>query len=331
MGVGMNTKNRIEYLDVARGLTIIMIVIYHVLGETNLFYHHFVTTMCIELFVFVAGYFYRGFDVKKNVVKLVLPYALLIIGVRVYWNFRLDTWDSNTISDILKQILLGNTYDYLWSGHGYFVGIAWFFPMLVVARILYSLICRIENENYLAKGFVALIISCAGVVIGSHGYYLPWSIDIAMAAIFFMFLGDFTCKYRDIAEALYKKIWYVPLMLIAWTVIVKCYGYGEFPFRSYPNGITFFVSSTLALFIVIMICFFINNHFKILTKILKTYGKYSFVVLVGHVIDKSCITHSPDTNIYLLAVWELFLASIPMFVLLIFKGIKGRLQNGTSK
>ena len=38
-------KPRIEYLDIARGMTILMIVSFHVLGETILVYHHFVDTM----------------------------------------------------------------------------------------------------------------------------------------------------------------------------------------------------------------------------------------------------------------------------------------------
>ena len=36
---------RVEYLDVARGMTMMMIVVFHVLGETNLIYHRFVVTM----------------------------------------------------------------------------------------------------------------------------------------------------------------------------------------------------------------------------------------------------------------------------------------------
>ena len=74
-------KPRIEYLDIARGMTILMIVSFHVLGETILVYHHFVDTMGLQVFLFVSGYFYKKFDLWKNIKKLVIPYMLLLTVV----------------------------------------------------------------------------------------------------------------------------------------------------------------------------------------------------------------------------------------------------------
>ena len=105
MRKGMEQKKinagRVEYLDVARGMTMMMIVVFHVLGETNLIYHRFVVTMGLQVFLFVSGFFFRRFDVKKNLQKLVLPYALLLVTVRVYWDIMLHMARPGQVLDIL--------------------------------------------------------------------------------------------------------------------------------------------------------------------------------------------------------------------------------------
>lgn len=336
MSKGMDTKGqekrntaglaersgRIEYLDVARGMAIIMLVLFHVLGETSLVFHHFAATTGLHVFLFVSGYFFRGFDWKKNLKKLVLPYILLLVVVRLYWDLALGTIWPGQVKDLAKQILLGYTIDELWQGSGVFVGISWFLPMLVAARIVYLVICRLEKENYVVRGLLAIIVSCAGIVIGNQGIKLPWSLDVAMATAFFMYLGDLTHRYQESVTAYMKKWWLVLAMLITWGICVHCFGYGELPFRSYPYGMTFLLVSTLSMGVVFAVAYMISCHLRYVKKGLCMAGKYSFVILCAHVLDKSCLVHSPETNIFLLAAWELFLACSPVLVICLYQWLK---------
>ena len=315
-------KPRIEYLDIARGMTILMIVSFHVLGETILVYHHFVDTMGLQVFLFVSGYFYKKFDLWKNIKKLVIPYMLLLTVVRVYWDVRLHSGFDTQVTDLLKQFVIGYTYDTMWQQNGFFVGIAWFFPLLVASRLLYVIVTRIEKENLLVKGCLCLGLSCAGVVIGSHGIKLPWSLDVAMASLPFVYLGELARNYQQVFTAMYRKIWLLAAFLVTWAVMVFQYGISELASRLYPNGMTFLIISSLSMFVVIGAAYFLEHYLPKLGKVFVIYGKYSFAVLCAHILDKSCLVHSPETNIYLLLLYELFLASIPVIVICLIRIVK---------
>ncbi len=315
---------RVEYLDVARGMTMMMIVVFHVLGETNLIYHRFVVTMGLQVFLFVSGFFFRRFDVKKNLQKLVLPYALLLVTVRVYWDIMLHMARPGQVLDILKQIVLGYTLDETWQGNGFYVGIAWFLPMLVASRLVYAVICKMEKENYFIRGVLSVIVSCAGVVIGNQGIKLPWSLDVAMATVFFLFLGDFSHRYQEQVTAFLKKPWLLAVTFVTWGVTVYCFGYSELAVRSYPNGMTFLLVSTLSMSVVLGISYLIAQYLPYVTKVLCVCGKYSFLILCTHILDKSCLVHSSEINIFLLAAWELFLACIPVMVICLYQLLKKR-------
>lgn len=322
MGQTKDSAGRVEYLDVARGITIWMVILFHVLGETSLIYHHFAATMVMQVFLFVSGYFFRGFNIKKNLRKLFLPYVLMLIVVRIYWDIVLCSAEPGHVLDVLKQAVLGYTIDGLWQGNGVYVGIAWFLPMLVAARLVYFVICRLEKKDYVVRGILSVIVSCAGVVIGNQGIRLPWSLDVAMATVFFMFLGDFTCHYQENVTAYLRKPWLLAASFVTWGVMVYCFGYSELPFRSYPNGMTFLIVSTLSMSVVLGISYLIACCLPYVTRVLSVCGKYSFVILCAHILDKSCLVHSPETNIFLLAAWELFLACVPVMVICLYQYFK---------
>lgn len=316
------SSGRVIYLDVARGITIWMVIAFHVLGETSLIYHHFAATMVMQMFLFVSGYFFHGFNVKKNLLKLFLPYTLMLVVVRIYWDIVLHTAEPGHVLDVLKQAILGYTMDELWQGNGVYVGIAWFLPMLAAARLVYFLICKIEKENEIVRGMLSVIVSCAGVVIGNQGIRLPWSLDVAMAMAFFMFLGDFAHRHREMVEAYLRKPWLLAASFLTWGVLVYCFGYSELPFRSYPNGMTCLLVSTLSMSVVLGISYLIAKYLPHITKIMSMCGRYSFVILCAHILDKSCLVHSPETNIFLLTAWELFLACIPVIAVWIWQKMK---------
>lgn len=59
MGISVDSKNRLVYLDVARGIAMIAIVLGH-LGQSNI--NKIVFTFHLSIFYFITGYFLN----KKN-------------------------------------------------------------------------------------------------------------------------------------------------------------------------------------------------------------------------------------------------------------------------
>lgn len=311
-----NTSNRIEYLDVLRGLTMLMIVSFHVLGETIPIYHHFLATMVLQVFLFVSGYCFKGFDLKSNIKKLIMPYCVILILVRVVWNIRLGLWSFSQIKDLILQILLGYTIDGYWQDQSFYVGIIWFLTFLVSTRLIYAIICRMEQDNYFARGILCIVVSAAGTVIGtlSGGMKLPWSVDVAMATIIFMFAGDLAHKYKDNFEIFVHKYLYIFLLLVAWCVLVRLFDFNELATRKYPYGLTHICISLLAVIVMIMCSCLLNQYFHRLSRFLRFCGQYSMYILCAHIIDKSCITYPTGMNIYLQLIIELFVAVFPIII-----------------
>jgi fucose 4-O-acetylase-like acetyltransferase len=319
-------RKRVIYLDTARGITILLIVAFHVLGETYMVFHDFVASMCLEMFLFVSGYFFRGFDWKKNLQKLVLPYGMLLCFVRLYWDIRQRSGVTTQVADLLYQFVLGYTIDGLWIKKGYFVGIAWFFPLLVSSRLLYATLCKAVKEPLVIRGILCLMISGLGILLGKHIGRLPWSLDVAMAALPFVYMGNVAGKQPQFFENMYRKFWMMPVLLGIWLLLRNSFGYNELPTRQYPNGMTFLAVSFASMFLVMQIAYLVDAYLPKIAAVLGFYGKYSMAVLCVHILDKSCMVYPQDANIYLLLVWELFLASLPVIVMAVVKRYRKQMK-----
>ena len=125
-----------------------------------------------------------------------------------------------------------------------------------------------------------------------------------------------------------EKPWIFLAAFVTWGVLVHCFGYSELAIRSYPYGMTFLLVSALSMGVVLAVSYMISCHLRHVTKALCVAGKYSFAILCAHVLDKSCLVHSAETNIFLLAVWELFLACVPVFVICFYRWAKRKGNRG---
>lgn len=307
-------KKRVEYLDVLRGLTILMIVSFHVLGETILVYHHFVDTMGLQVFLFVSGYFYNGVNVKTSLKKIVLPYCVLLVLVRIIWNIRSHYWNIWQLKQLAQQIILGYTIDAYWENQSFYVGISWFLTLLVSIRVIYQLVVMIGRNNYFIRGLLATSLTMVGTIIGNMlgGEKVPWSVDVAMATMIFVFAGDLAHACADKFLEMIKKWWLSIPVLCLWWGMVRIYDYNELATRRYPNGMTHVMISGLALVAMIMISYFLYSHLHLVSGFLQKCGKYSLYILCAHIVDKSCITYPTNMSIYVQLVIEMSVAVLPV-------------------
>lgn len=306
-------SSRVEYIDVARGLTIIMMICFHVLGETITMLHHFFATSVVFVFIVSSGYFSEKTDVPRLVKKLVLPYYAILWIVRIIWWIRMREFRKSDVTDVLYQMLIGRTIDGLWPGFSLFVGIAWFLPLLFTIRIIYALIRKVTGDRFFIRVILCVALFILGVYVGRIGIRFPWYLGEAMAAIPFFCLGEFMNRY---SEGMQKFLSYYPVAIpvfLAWWFMVRMFGYGELPnYGNYEYGMLWVAISALAVLFVFMVSFFLSTHLSHVSDFLQFYGRNLLPVYMMHVIDKSCITGPTDFNIYLLFVIELLIASLPL-------------------
>jgi len=192
-------KERIGWIDVARGIGIICVVVGHTVAPGGSI-AYFVFTFHMPLFFFLSGYcssFAIPFErlILRKARSLLLPYATTWLICFLYWAlfYRGYTHDANSVQNILPmciyQLLYGTgeavkQFPSIWP-----VGPIWFFPALFCANLFAFAINRI-TKGKLGMELVLIVAACAigGMLLGQI-LRMPLDIDIALVAQAFIFAG----------------------------------------------------------------------------------------------------------------------------------------------
>ena len=124
-------NKRVQYIDIARGIAIILMVVGHVLDRG--WKRNVIFSFHMPLFIIISGMFYKEKSLRetvKNIIfKLILPYLIctLILQIFTCTDIRLI---GNCIVDWFKQIAFSYSYwgKIIFSNSAAPLDILWFFP-----------------------------------------------------------------------------------------------------------------------------------------------------------------------------------------------------------
>ena len=200
----MNT-NRIEYIDIAKGIGILLVALAH--ADVTLFspyLHRLIYSFHMPLFFFLSGYFFNpeiSFFalLKKRFHTILKPYLVTIFLIYMislsFTNMRFAT----AIGRIAKSLYA--------TGHYIDWVQLWFLPSLFITSLfsflLYRLVLIHISHRYLRWSFL-LVMLAIGVyfindfypfsisLLGKHYelYGLPFSLDLVLLTGFFYILGN---------------------------------------------------------------------------------------------------------------------------------------------
>ncbi len=186
-------KERIEWIDTARGIGILLVILGHFdgLGKITVWIYSF----HLPLFLFLSGFLSKNNlspcdFIKKKVKTLIVPYIFLSIGIVAF----------SIVADIYKQrFSLSLCFSTLWS---FCIqrrqNVVWFLAFLFILELLFYFLSKFLNK------FTLFIICILMPVIGLfyielNGPYLPWNVDVCFMAIPFYYLG-YIFKYYKIFD-----------------------------------------------------------------------------------------------------------------------------------
>lgn len=223
----MANEKRIDWIDMAKGMGMILVVYGHV-SFTPEWLDVWLCSFHMPLFFFLSGLTfnvdkYSEFKllIKNKIKTLVIPY---LIFACVTWFWRLG-WEliyfikGGTAFDIgylIKQAI-GIAVQIRTTSYG--IGV-WFIPCIFVVFVILYVIMRISKEK--RRNAMILATSCLVV-----GYFyceyvdikLPWAIDAALVAVFFMTIG---CVFQTgWKKALNSNKKYI-VCVIAFAVNIMC-------------------------------------------------------------------------------------------------------------
>ena len=278
-----NNVKRIEWIDVAKGITILCMIAGHCFSfgsiERNLIF-----SFHMPIFFIFTGFtmrnvvnvrdFFRG--LKKDFFRLIVP-AVVIQSINLFFSiFVAGGALKPEIIVFIKQLFWASAVDIYGNPA---LGALWFLFAMFWAKQIYHFVNVFLNSKY--SFIVYFMLAVCGKIISSH-YWLPQSFDIALVAVLFIWTGNIIRQYWDIIE---KNLLVITTCAFAlWMFWWQTGVYIELGTRSYPQFIVCIVEAIMG-----SICIFILGKAleanKLISKYFSMIGKETLIILGVHHLD----------------------------------------------
>lgn len=273
-------KRRVAELDIAKGVAIFLVVLGHTQIPTwtkDIFY-----PFHLPLFFLVSGYLLNtkaniwSFT-KGRIYRLIIPYVSVSLLFYLLWIMKQQV--EKDVSVTWSESLTGIAYG---TGETLIVNAPlWFLACLFVTEILFLFVIKLIGKKHLVLQLIAfLLIGVAGFFI-SKVVHLPWSIDIALASLLFLFVGHrlkewglFVTKSLPNYTTVIAFVAYALLSYVNGTVDMNYRIYGDSILLFYLNGLT----GSIFLLQVAGMILSINSF----AKTFMLFGEHSINILMFH-------------------------------------------------
>ena len=290
----ISLKNRIEEIetprdksvDIAKGIFIILMIIGHLKIDAS--FRTFIYSCHMISFVLFSGYFFKAnrspaLTIKRMGGAFLVPYLIFVIGTVLLAH---NKWNLTYFKDIFIQYTLGMSFSKKLFSHIPSVGPVYFILMLFIIRLLY-----VELSHYLKsdlnKWAIIICISILGMLLGNKGYWLPWSIDIALYAMIYYQIGVCFQRYNILKRAANLPFFYFILTPI-WVYMIYIGGM-EIATRNYGQyGLTI-IGSVSGVLIIYMLSSYIEKHLSFIAKPLSMVGEASVIIIIIHTMIRGQI------------------------------------------
>lgn len=277
-------ENRITYIDLAKGVAIIAVIIghMHIWKFNNIIYSFHMPFFFILSGAFISQKYSEIFYIKRKAWQLLRPYiftCVMLILLSVIINIIMGN-----INDILHDVWKWLAASFYGSGnierYGIKrVGAIWFLLASFFSCSFVRLICN--------KKYAFLIV----ILVGLIGYlttdlvWLPLSLQVAAVASIYVYIGYYL-KNSKKKFSLRTKFLGSILVIIIW-ILTICFGQINMAKNLYKYGIFSFLGALCGVLVVFAICkkFAENKKLAKLTNLLCFYGKNSLVILCFHLLE----------------------------------------------
>lgn len=184
-------KERISWIDVARGIGIILVIYGHTLGSSG--HRYLIYSFHMPLFFFLSGLVFRSRSgetykqsLMKDIKRIMIPYFIFAFASLFLWFIILPP-ENQTSSTILKQfigILYGN------ASHGYLAinTVLWFLPCLFITKQIFWFLSKLP-KNLLAISLIGFSIIGYISSLYFSNLRFPYGFETALTGIVFFGMG----------------------------------------------------------------------------------------------------------------------------------------------
>ena len=285
--------NRLEYVDIAKGFGLVLVVCSHSDAFDLMWY---MMDMCIPIFFFCSGYTFRMKDTFKNSMfkkfkRLFIPYLFFnIVMFCVFCHFSLRELIGIFYSryslyplDVTPNIKFFTSGNYP----------LWYLTSMIVSYFLFYLLIYYEKYKHMLMLLYALLI----IIFMKSPISLPWSIDTAPLTAMLIYVGMNVRKYDLISINIFQI-----LILALLYIGLRCVG-GDLNIsvRVYGTSVAiYFILSIIAPFVVLWCSKFFEG----------TYVGKIFLVLGQHSLTIFCVQMA--FIVWAKDIYQLILPNMPL-------------------
>lgn len=279
-------SQRIEFVDLAKGICISLVVLLHVFGDISGDIIQIMYLFHMPLFFVLSGLFFKTYDglislVKKKTNTLFIPFfftfVFIVLPTTILQNQFLGktTTPSNLFFCADGKLNLGID------------GAIWFLLCLFAVNIYFYLIFLLTKRNVVGIIVLSIICGISGYVLSQSDVVLPMWMDSALTAMPYFLFGYLLRTYSNVLYGSFNKkdMIYAIVSLIALIFVYmfdKMQGnsliiYGDNTFNIHI--LPLFIGGASGTYFVLMIAKYFN-HLPIFSYI----GRYSIVILLTHLL-----------------------------------------------
>lgn len=271
---------RIEYIDFAKGIAILLVVVGHCYWIKEFQWLHLtIYSFHMPLFFIISGYFAKELSIKDAVIKFSKSYltplivtsviALLLVVVGDF--IRHDSI-TETITSWMKQLALmtGNQEELNVTK----ITPLWFLMALFWGSVVFAQILKLTKTNQL------IVVLCGLTVVSVLDLYahLPLMIEEGILSVLFLWIGRNISDSKIIQKNIITYVGWIALLLV-WLISIPC---GPFFFKTISFGHLYvtIMGSIAASVIILKLCC------KLEDKVSSGWiGRNTLNILCGHVIS----------------------------------------------
>ena len=275
----MDNYKRINWIDQAKGIGILLVVIGHMNIPQEL--SKIIFSFHMPLFFFISGYLYNEKKYSVNFENVFYSKLKSLV-----WPFITFTIFYLILSVFINQNSIINSFDYVnfFKGNRSLNTPLWFLTALFSTEIIFSQIIRFFNiRKAIFLILLILIIGFFNAIFWRYSFFL--NIDIALVTILFFLVGWLFKKYNW-GKSIFKKGRTLLYIIIAAIILLLTSLTNEkinILENIYGNLILMLLAVIFGISLTILLAKQILN-FKFLRIVFEYFGKNSLIILGVHII-----------------------------------------------
>lgn len=278
-----NCRKRIEFVDLAKGICIILVILNHY--DNVFFFVPNFQALRMPLYFVLSGLFFKDYTptafVTKKINNILIPFAFWL-GLAVIWGM------------LFEDISISAIYDWAYMHNIYLNFVLWFLICLFLTNIIFYSLQKILHGLSLTVGVLA--VAAIGVFLGQSEVRLLAWLDTACTGLPFFYLGYslksffLNCNYSK-----FRILAYAAACLVSAYIIYFAFNNPHISFVRnliYGHPVLIYINSALMVTGTLMLCMLIKW-----LPIVSYIGRYSIIPLCVHIPILKMLYALPEMGI----------------------------------